>query len=642
MSSSNRPLDEHRPFDLVCMGRVAVDLYAEQIHSPLENAQSFRKYLGGCAGNISVGISRLGLKSAMFSCTGTDAMGKFLRQQLHHEGVDTTLLRDTSEHLTALVLLGVSPPDRFPLIFYRENCADMQIRPEDADPAFLRKAKALLFTGTCLSSPSMKMATQAAVKTAKEQGCAVILDIDYRPVLWGLTAAGDGESRFVASEAVTKELQPLLKDLDLIIGTEEEVMIAGGTETLEDALQVIRDSSNATVVLKRGEKGCEVFEPGSQRSRTARPFPIKVLNILGAGDAFAAGFLRGWLHGETLETCALWGNANGALTVTRHGCAPSMASFEELQYLIENFDSDPNILTNSRLLRLHQRTILGKPRNYPLQVLAFDHRTQFEDSCKQHNQPTSRITEFKSLVFEGFKKVATERPDLPLALLVDPQYGADILQDSAYASYSVGAPIEQAGSYPVEWLCGEELHEHLLSRPSEWFIKVLWHYHTDLPAAEKERQLIQLKRLEEICQLLDRRLMLELILPAHLSQDGNAMAAAIDEVYEAQITPFWWKIMALDTKMEWQQVTDALDRHDSEAGIIVLGKNAPLETFPAWFKTLRSTPHTCGFAIGRSIFWKPWESFISGSMAPDEIPSIIEKNYVAVLEMWEAAGTVSS
>ena len=642
MSSSNRPLDEHRPFDLVCMGRVAVDLYAEQIHSPLENAQSFRKYLGGCAGNISVGISRLGLKSAMFSCTGTDAMGEFLRQQLHHEGVDTTLLRDTSEHLTALVLLGVSPPDRFPLIFYRENCADMQIRPEDADPAFLRKAKALLFTGTCLSSPSMKVATQAAVKTAKEQGCAVILDIDYRPVLWGLTAAGDGESRFVASEAVTKELQPLLKDLDLIIGTEEEVMIAGGTETLEDALQVIRDSSNATVVLKRGEKGCEVFEPGSQRSRTARPFPIKVLNILGAGDAFAAGFLRGWLHGETLETCALWGNANGALTVTRHGCAPSMASFEELQYLIENFDSDPNILTNSRLLRLHQRTILGKPRNYPLQVLAFDHRTQFEDSCKQHNQPTSRITEFKSLVFEGFKKVATERPDLPLALLVDPQYGADILQDSAYASYSVGAPIEQAGSYPVKWLCGEELHEHLLSRPSEWFIKVLWHYHTDLPAAEKERQLIQLKRLEEICQLLDRRLMLELILPAHLSQDGSAMAAAIDEVYEAQITPFWWKIMALDTKMEWQHVTAALDRHDSEAGIIVLGKNAPLETFPAWFKTLRSTPHTCGFAIGRSIFWKPWESFISGSMAPDEIPSIIEKNYVAVLEMWEAAGTVSS
>ena len=114
MSSSNRPLDERRPFDLVCMGRVAVDLYAEQIHSPLENAQSFRKYLGGCAGNISV-ISRLGLKSAMFSCTGTDAMGNSA-STIHHEG-DTTLLRDTSG-FHCLVLLGNSLPDRFPLIFY--------------------------------------------------------------------------------------------------------------------------------------------------------------------------------------------------------------------------------------------------------------------------------------------------------------------------------------------------------------------------------------------------------------------------------------------------------------------------------------------------------------------------------------------
>jgi 5-dehydro-2-deoxygluconokinase len=620
---------------------VAVDLYAEQIHSPLENAQSFRKYLGGCAGNISVGTSRLGLKSAMFSCRGTDAMGEFLRDQLHREGVDTTLLRETSEHLTALVLLGVSPPDRFPLIFYRENCADMQIHPEDANPAFLQNAKALLFTGTGLSNPSMKRATQAAIKTAKEQRCAVILDIDYRPVLWGLTAAGDGESRFVASETVTKELQPLLRDLDLIIGTEEEVVIAGGSETLEDALQVIRNASNATVVLKRGEKGCEVFEPGSQQSRTARAFPIRVLNVLGAGDAFASGFLRGWLRGESLETCALWGNANGALTVTRHGCAPSMASFGELQYLIENFDSDPNILTNTHLLQLHQRTILGKPRNYPLQALAFDHRTQFENSCKQHNKPTSKITEFKQLVFEGFKKVAAEETSLSIALLVDPQYGADILQDSAYSTYSVGAPIEQAGSFPVEWICGEDLYKHLLGRPSEWFVKVLWHFHPELDSKEKHHQLTQLKRLEIICQSLDRRLMLELILPSKLTQDAEALATAIEEVYEAQITPFWWKVMALDDQTEWQKVTDALDRHDSEAGVIVLGGNTPLEAFPSLFKTLRSTPHACGFAIGRSIFWEPWELYINGSLTSKQIPSIIEKNYKTVLKMWEEAVPVS-
>ncbi len=208
--NKSHPFDKSRPFDLICMGRVAVDFYADQIHSPLEHAQSFSRYLGGCAGNISVGTSRLGLKSAMFSCVGTDDMGVFLRNQLQFEGVDTSLLRSTPDHLTGLVVLGVSPPDRFPLIFYRENCADMQIRPQDADPNFFRQAKALQFTGTGVSTDSMAEATRHAVDTAKDCGCAVILDIDYRPVLWGLTEAGDGESRFVASEQVTRILQSFL------------------------------------------------------------------------------------------------------------------------------------------------------------------------------------------------------------------------------------------------------------------------------------------------------------------------------------------------------------------------------------------------------------------------------------------------
>ena len=198
------------------MGRVAVDLYAEQVYSHLKDAQSFRKYLGGCAGNTAVGTARLGLKSAMFSCVGTDEMGLFLRDTLENEGVDTTLLRSTPEHLTALVVLGVNPPDRFPLIFYRENCADMQIQPEDVNPEKFRESKALLITGTGLSTSSMRKATWKAVKTAKKSGCSVILDIDYRPVLWGLTEAGDGETRFVASATVTRKIKPFLSELDLI------------------------------------------------------------------------------------------------------------------------------------------------------------------------------------------------------------------------------------------------------------------------------------------------------------------------------------------------------------------------------------------------------------------------------------------
>ena len=141
MSNTANLIDNSRPLDLICMGRVAVEFYAEQLHSPLEDAQSFRKYLGGCAGNTVVGTARLGLKSAIFSCVGTDDMGVYLRNTLEKEGVDTSLLRNTPEHLTELVLRGVNPPERFPLRFYRENCADMQIRPEDAYLEIFKKSK---------------------------------------------------------------------------------------------------------------------------------------------------------------------------------------------------------------------------------------------------------------------------------------------------------------------------------------------------------------------------------------------------------------------------------------------------------------------------------------------------------------------
>ncbi len=639
MPSTSRPFDPTRVLDLICMGRVAVDLYAEQVFSPLEDAQSFRKYLGGCAGNIAVGTSRLGLKSALFSCVGTDDMGKFLRKQLRHEGVDTTLLQDTDDHLTALVLLGVSPPERFPLIFYRENCADMQIQPEHADPEYFKTAKALQITGTGLTTPAMREASRQAVKVAKESGCAVILDIDYRPVLWGLTAAGDGESRFVASASVTGVLQPLLPDLDLIIGTEEEVMIAGGKAALEDSLEAIRKISAATIVLKRGALGCEVFTPAAAESIKARPFPIEVLNILGAGDAFASGFLRGWLRGERLETCALWGNANGALTVTRHGCSPAMASFTELQHLIENFDRDPKVLASPSLLRLHQRTVLGMPRNQPLKVLAFDHRRLFEESCSLQEISTTQISKFKQLVFEGFKQVNKENPEEALALLVDPEFGGSILQESAYGGYHVGMPIERSGSFPVEWLTEKNLYEYLVQCPSTWFVKVLWNYHPHLEATHKLEQLARLRKLQSVCDALERRLMLEMILPEGLRKDGGMLAKAIEEVYEHQLFPHWWKLNPTDTQAEWDQFTAMLDRYDPEVGVIVLGNNAPLKQFEQWFRIVRSTPHACGFAIGRSIFWEPWLDFSSGTVEAQAIPGLIAERYQQMIDLWQHSQT---
>ena len=642
--------ENRRSLDLICMGRVAVDLYAEQVHSPLEDAQSFRKYLGGCAGNTAVGTARLGLKSAMFSCVGADDMGVYLRNVLTNEGVDTSLLRNTPEHLTALVLLGVSPPDRFPLIFYRENCADMQILPSDANPEIFKNAKALLITGTGLSTLSMREATWQAVKVAKESGCAVILDIDYRPVLWGLTDAGDGETRFVASKTVTQELQPFLAELDLIVGTEEEILIAGSesyeTETLESCLAAIRKQSSATVVLKRGAEGCEVFSPESSTPISARSFPIEVLNILGAGDAFMSGFLRGWLRNENLETCALYGNACGALVVSRHGCSPASPSFAEIEYFISNFDNFPNLAQHphqtfwSKMNQLHLRTELRQPQNperpvrEELLILAYDHRTQFEDSCRENDLPLDLISTFKEQVYKGFQKVHEANKNKGLAILIDPEYGQTILNNSADADYVIGVPIEKAGAFPLSWLKDGSLYQQLLERPAGWFVKVLWHFHTQMSPEEKEVQLSQLRKLNEVCTALKRKLMIELIITEDFPETGSSLGETMSEVYQAGISPFWWKITALDTEKEWQTMTATLDKYDPDVGVIILGKNAPIEQFKTWFSVARSTPHTCGFAIGRSIFWEAWEQFAEGKINKSEVSEMIAERYQQVIDIW--------
>ncbi|CAM2852639.1 IolC/IolB transferase kinase protein [Legionella steigerwaltii] len=347
--------DVNRPVDLICMGRVAVDLYAEQIGVSLSEAQSFKKYLGGCAGNIAVGTARLGLKSTMFSCVGQDEMGRFLKNELEHEGVNIDLLCETKDHLTGLVLLGIKPPHEFPLMFYRTDCADMQIKPHQISKNVLQQAKAILITGTGLSTADMLQTTEEVIQLARQTETAVILDLDYRPVLWGLTARGNGETRYCSSQEVSKIYQRILSFCDLIVGTEEEMCIAGGSDEIDSALKNIRALTQAPVVLKRGEKGAEVYFAGNSQPLSSKPFPVEVLNVLGAGDGFMAGLLSALLKGQSWEIATACANASGALVVTRHGCAPAIPYKEELEYFIQHFDEDPQIWKSPYLTQLHQK-----------------------------------------------------------------------------------------------------------------------------------------------------------------------------------------------------------------------------------------------------------------------------------------------
>jgi len=299
--------------DLITIGRSSVDLYGGQVGGRLEDMRSFDKYIGGSPTNIACGTARLGLKSAVITGVGDEHMGRFIREELEREGVDTRGVKTDPERLTALVLLGIRDRERFPLIFYRENCADMGLTEADIDPDFIREARAVVATGTHLSHPRVEAATLKALKIAREAGRRTALDIDYRPNLWGVAGHGEGESRFVESQAVTEKLQSTLHLFDLIVGTEEEFHIAGGSTDTVAALRAVRAVSDATLVCKRGARGAVAFTgaiPDSLDDGEAGPgFPIEVFNVLGAGDGFMSGLLKGWLDDEDWPTALKYANA---------------------------------------------------------------------------------------------------------------------------------------------------------------------------------------------------------------------------------------------------------------------------------------------------------------------------------------------
>ncbi len=294
--------------DVICIGRSSVDLYGGQVGGRLEDMSGFSKYIGGSPTNISVGCARLGLKSALITRVGDEHMGRFIRETLDGEGVETSHVITDPARLTALVILGIRDSAQFPLIFYRENCADMAISEADIDPDFIASAKAVLVTGTHFSTDLVAGASFAAMRMAREAGRKVAFDIDYRPNLWALGGHADGESRFAESARVTAHLQTVLPHCDLIVGTEEEWHIAGGTTDTIAALQAAHGLTGATLVCKRGPLGCVVFEGDIDgwESGVASPVrEVEVFNVLGAGDGFMAGFLSGWLRGEPAANCAL-------------------------------------------------------------------------------------------------------------------------------------------------------------------------------------------------------------------------------------------------------------------------------------------------------------------------------------------------
>ena len=628
-----------KSLDLITIGRSCVDLYGQQVGGRLEDMMSFAKYVGGSPTNTAVGAARLGLRTGLLTRVGADHFGRFIIEQMRREGVVTTGILTDAERLTALVFLGIRDPDTFPLIFYRENCADMALNTNDVDPAFIQSAAAVLINGTHLSLPGVFEASVKACEIARASGGKVVFDIDYRPVLWGLAGKDRGEDRFVAHAAVTERLQKVLPLCDLIVGTEEEIHILGGTTNTIAALRVIRERTNALLVCKRGPNGCSAFPgaiPDSLDKAVVGPgFPVEVFNVLGAGDAFMAGFLRGWLQGAPLETCCAYANACGAIVVSRHGCSPAMATMEELQFFLNKTDRPHRLRDDADLAHMHWATTRAGTYD-ELTVLAMDHRSQFEEMCERTGADPARIGAFKALTLKAVDRLA--RGDPSFGILLDGRFGMRGLEAAADYPYWIGRPIEVPGSCPLEFECDADVATELATWPPNHVVKCLVIYHPDDPPALRERQERQLLRLQDASRKTNHELLVEIIASRSGSVDDNTASRAIQQLYDLGMRPDWWKLEPSDSVAAWKSIERAILKNDPKCrGVVLLGLSAPLETLIASFGAAAATPIVKGFAVGRTIFADAAERWLGGQIDDEAAIADLGQKFNILVEAWRKA-----
>ncbi len=634
-----------RQLDLLCLGRLGVDLYAQQVGARLEDVSSFAKYLGGSSANIAFGTARLGLKSAMLSRVGDDHMGRFLVESLAREGCDVSGIKVDSERLTALVLLGLKDRETFPLVFYRENCADMALCAEDISEASIASSKALLITGTHFSTDGVYAASIQALDYAARHNVKCVLDIDYRPVLWGLAGKADGETRFVADQTVSQHVQKILPRFDLIVGTEEEFLIAGGSEDLLCALRTVRELTPATLVVKLGPQGCTVIHGAiPTRLEDGAIYPgvrVEVLNVLGAGDAFMAGFLSGWLNDASDERCSQLANACGGLVVSRHACAPAMPTPVELEYLF----SSPVPITRPDLdpvlQRLHRVSVPRKTWKQ-LFVFAFDHRWQFVDLAQKAGQNPQRIAAIKQLFIQAVERVEQQLHEqgveANVGLLADQRFGQDALNAATGRGWWIARPVEVQNSRPLALEHGRSVGSTLITWPQEHIIKCLVQFHPDDEPLLRLEQEAQLKAVYEASLASGHELLLEIIPPKdHPSTHPDVLYRSLKRLYNLGIYPAWWKIETQSAE-QWKQLDELIQQRDPYCrGVVLLGLNASTEALADGFRQASQSTTCRGFAVGRTIFQKPSQAWLAGEIDDETLIQRVQGTFQQLIDAWRSA-----
>lgn len=327
-------------FDVITYGRSSIDLYSNNIGAPFVDIKEFGAFVGGSPLNIAVGTRRLGLKTALMTGIGQDQVGEFLLNFLVKEGVETRFIPRIAGARTSAVILGIEPPDKFPLVYYRDNCADSRVTIDDVIRAPIGSCGLFEVSATALNIEPSRSSAFFAAEEAVRNDVPVLVDLDFRADQWhdprafGVMTRAFLQHCSLAIGTEEEVLATMLKDPAQVTITDQQISAPEIRGNIDEAISALIQSGLKALVVKRGEKGSTVFlDDGNVIDVPG--FPVEVVNILGAGDAFASGFIYGYLAGwDWYKSCRL-ANACGAILVTKHGCANFNPTLEEVNAFIE-------------------------------------------------------------------------------------------------------------------------------------------------------------------------------------------------------------------------------------------------------------------------------------------------------------------
>ena len=306
--------------DVIVLGRIGYDFYSEEPHVALPDVRRFSRYLGGSSANMAVGLARLGARAGIVGCLGSDSLSRFLIDFLKQENVDTSHVQIAPGYLPSLAITEVSPPDKFPQVFYRHDPADTRLDATATDLDYVAGARMFVTNGTSLCASPSRESTYRALERAKEAGCRVVFDVDYRAMSWR------------SPEEAGLAVRLALPFVEILIGNQLELTLVAGVSDLDGATTKLRRAGVPILVSKLGEMGTRVWT--GDDSVFLPPYAVDVVSTIGAGDGFASGFLYALIKDKPLTECLHYGNAAAAIVVSRLSCSEAMPTLTEVDEMI--------------------------------------------------------------------------------------------------------------------------------------------------------------------------------------------------------------------------------------------------------------------------------------------------------------------